>query len=181
MNGPGKESMKRKYKIAMVQMDTQNNKEKNLEDACAWIDEAAASGAELVCFPEVMNLIGKNTGPGGGREPVPGFSTERLMEKAAEHGIYIHGGSITEEIPGEKRAGNTSVLIGPDGRILAKYQKLHTFDITLADGPAVPGIGPDPPWRHSGDGGNRAGVLRNVHLLRCAVSGAVPSAGHKRS
>lgn len=47
MNGPGKESMKRKYKIAMVQMDTQNNKEKNLEDACAWIDEAAASGAEL--------------------------------------------------------------------------------------------------------------------------------------
>ena len=67
MNGPGKESMKRKYKIAMVQMDTQNNKEKNLEDACAWIDEAAASGAELVCFPEVMNLIGKNTGPGGGQ------------------------------------------------------------------------------------------------------------------
>ena len=50
MNGPGKESMKRKYKIAMVQMDTQNNKEKNLKDACAWIDEAAASGAELVCF-----------------------------------------------------------------------------------------------------------------------------------
>ena len=90
MNGPGKESMKRKYKIAMVQMDTQNNKEKNLEDACAWIDEAAASGAELVCFPEVMNLIGKNTGPGGGREPIPGYSTGRLMEKAAEHGIYMN-------------------------------------------------------------------------------------------
>ena len=35
MNGPGKEFMKRKYKIAMVQMDTQNNKEKNLKDACA--------------------------------------------------------------------------------------------------------------------------------------------------
>ena len=86
MNGPGKESMKRKYKIAMVQMDTQNNKEKNLEDACAWIDEAAASGAELVCFPEVMNLIGKNTGPGGGREPVPGFSTERLMERRQSMG-----------------------------------------------------------------------------------------------
>lgn len=134
MNGPGKESMKWKYKIAMVQMDTQNNKEKNLEDACAWIDEAAASGAELVCFPEVMNLIGKNTGPGGGREPIPGYSTGRLMEKAAEHGIYIHGGSITEEIPGEKRACNTSVLIGPDGGILARYRKLHTFDITLADG-----------------------------------------------
>ena len=51
MNGPGKESMKRKYKIAMVQMDTQNNKEKNLKDACAWIDEAAASGRSWCAFP----------------------------------------------------------------------------------------------------------------------------------
>ena len=51
MNGPGKESMKRKYKIAMVQMDTQNNKEKNLEDACAWIDEAALRGRSWCAFP----------------------------------------------------------------------------------------------------------------------------------
>ena len=34
----------------------------------------------------------------------------------------------------QKRACNTSVLIGPDGGILARYRKLHTFDITLADG-----------------------------------------------
>lgn len=140
MNGPGKESMKRKYKIAMVQMDTQNNKEKNLEDACAWIDEAAASGAELVCFPEVMNLIGKNTRPRRRKGADP-----RIFHRAA-HGkgggawdLYPwrqhYGGD-----PGRKTACNTSVLIGPDGGILARYRKLHTFDITLADGRAVPGI-----------------------------------------
>lgn len=90
-------------------MDTQNNKEKNLEDACAWIDEAAASGAELVCFPEVMNLIGKNTGPGGGREPSldipPGGSWKRRRSMGS-----ISMAAATEEIPGEKRACNTSVL-----------------------------------------------------------------------
>lgn len=128
--------MTEKYKIALVQMDTQNDKGKNMETALRYADEAAKEGALLVCFPEVMNLIGRNVGEGGGREPVPGYSTELLMEKAKEKGIFIHGGSITEEIPGERRAYNTSVLIGPDGRILSEYRKLHTFDITLADGKA---------------------------------------------
>ena len=128
--------MTEKYKIALVQMDTQNDKGKNMETALWYADEAAKEGALLVCFPEVMNLIGRNVGEGGGREPVPGYSTKLLMEKAKEKGIFIHGGSITEEIPGERRAYNTSVLIGPDGRILSEYRKLHTFDITLADGKA---------------------------------------------
>ena len=126
--------MIRRYTVALMQMDTQNDKGKNLETACAWIDEAAAKGAKLICFPEVMNLIGKNIGEGGGREEIPGYTTERLCAKAKEHGVYIHGGSITQALPGEKRSANTSVLISPEGEILAKYSKLHMFDITLADG-----------------------------------------------
>lgn len=126
--------MLRNYTIAMIQMDTQNNKGENLKQACAWIDEAAARGAKLVCFPEVMNLIGRNVGEGGGKEQIPGYTTEILCAKAKEHGIYIHGGSITEERPGEKRSSNTSVFISPEGEILASYRKLHMFDITLADG-----------------------------------------------
>ena len=126
--------MIRRYTVALMQMDTQNDKGKNLETACAWIDEAAAKGAKLICFPEVMNLIGKNIGEGGGREEIPGYTTERLCAKAKEHGIYIHGGSITQALPGEKRSANTSVLISPEGEILATYSKLHMFDITLADG-----------------------------------------------
>lgn len=126
--------MIRKYMIAMVQMDSQNDKGENLRQACAWIDEAAARGAKVVCFPEVMNLIGKNVGEGGGREQIPGYTTEILCKKAAEHGIYIHGGSITEDLEGERRSANTSVFISPEGTILASYSKLHMFDITLADG-----------------------------------------------
>lgn len=126
--------MIRKYSLAMVQMDTQNDKGENLRQACSRIDEAAANGVRLVCFPEVMNLIGRNVGEGGNREPIPGYTTDLLCEKAKEHGIYIHGGSITQELPGEKRTANTSVLISPDGKILATYSKLHMFDIILADG-----------------------------------------------
>ena len=126
--------MLRKYTLAMVQMDTQNNKGENLAQACAWIDEAAARGAKLICFPEVMNLIGRNVGEGGGKEAIPGYTTEILCKKAKEHGVYIHGGSISEMREGEKRSSNTSVFISPEGKILASYSKLHMFDITLADG-----------------------------------------------
>lgn len=126
--------MIRKYMTALIQMDTQNDKGENLKQACSFIDEAAGKGARLVCFPEVMNLIGRNVGEGGNREPIPGYTTNRLCEKAREHGVYIHGGSITQELPGEKRSANTSVLIAPDGKIVATYSKLHMFDITLSDG-----------------------------------------------
>ena len=124
----------RKYKIAVVQMDTGNDKGKNLAAACAYIDEAAAAGAKLVTFPEVMNLDGQNVGEGGGAETVPGYTTERLAAKAKEHGIWVHSGSFSEVIPGEERSYNSSVIFDPDGRIVAHYSKLHTFDVTLPDG-----------------------------------------------
>ena len=124
----------RKYKIAVVQLDSQNNKGENLKTACRCIDEAAAEGVRLVSFPEMMNLSGENIGEGGGHETIPGYTTELLMAKAREHGIYIHSGSFCEKIPGGEKAYNTSVIIDPEGEIIARYRKLHTFDVTLPDG-----------------------------------------------
>ena len=124
----------RQYTAAIVQMDSQNDKAENVSRACAFVDEAAANGAQLVCFPENMNLCGRNEGEGGSREAVWGYTTERLAAKAKEHGVYIHMGSLLEKIPGDERAYNTSVLLDPEGRIVATYRKLHTFDVTLPDG-----------------------------------------------
>jgi predicted amidohydrolase len=125
----------RKYLAGIIQLDSQNDKAKNLEQICAYIDEAAARGAKLVALPEVMNLVGDNIGPGGGGESIPGYSTEILALKAKEHGIYVHCGSLKEEIPGgDGRGYNTTVMLDPRGQIIAQYRKLHTFDVTLTDG-----------------------------------------------
>lgn len=129
-----KETKIRKYEIALVQMDTQNDKGENLRKASHFIDEAAGHGAKLICFPEVMNLIGKNTGEGGGREEIPGYTSDLLCKKAAEHHIYLHAGSITEQVPEQKKSRNLSFLINPKGEIISTYRKLHLFDITLSDG-----------------------------------------------
>lgn len=124
----------RKYKVAVMQMDTQSDKGENLKTACRMIDEAAAEGAKLVSFPEVMNLVGENVGEGGAGETIPGYTTDLLAAKAREHGLYVHSGSFCELIPGETRAYNTSVIIDPKGKVISTYRKLHTFDVTLPDG-----------------------------------------------
>lgn len=124
----------RKYKAAVVQLDSQNDKGANLERISRLVDEAAAGGAKLVSLPEVMNFIGEMVKDEDRPEAVPGRSTELLMKKAKEHDIWIHSGSFAENIPGDKRHYNTSVMIDRRGEIVASYRKIHTFDVTLPDG-----------------------------------------------
>ena len=118
--------------MAVVQMDTQTDREENLRAACGFIDEAAARGAKFVSFPEVFNVIDNGE---AAPEEVPGGRTITLMaEKAREHGIWIHCGSIAELNPEGDRKFNTTAVLDPRGEMVAKYRKLHTFDITLPDG-----------------------------------------------
>jgi len=122
----------RKYTIGVVQMDTREDKDANLKAACEFIDEAVSKGAKMVSFPEVFNVIDN-----GEDEPeaIPDGRTITLMaEKAREHNIWIHCGSIAEFNPEGDRKYNTTVMLNPKGEMVAKYRKLHTFDITLPDG-----------------------------------------------
>ena len=124
--------MIRKYLIGVIQMDTRDNYEENMEAACRFIDEAAAKGAKLVTFPEVFNYIG--TEPREAEEIPNGPTITLMAKKAREHHIWIHCGSISEVNPNGEKKYNTTVLLNPEGEEVARYRKLHAFDITLADG-----------------------------------------------
>lgn len=124
--------MLRKYQIGVIQMDTRDNYEANMEAACKYIDEAVSKGAKLVCFPEVFNYIG--TEPRKAEEIPNGPTISLMAKKAREHKIWIHCGSISEYNPNGEKNYNTTVLLNPDGEEVARYRKLHAFDITLQDG-----------------------------------------------
>lgn len=119
-------------RVAACQMNSQGDKERNLETAGRLIDEAAGLGAQVVALPEMFNLLTTPDEMLAGAEPVPNGPTSRFLRgKAREHGIYLHGGSMPEAIEGSARCGNTTLLFDPEGEIVARYRKIHLFDIDI--------------------------------------------------
>lgn len=120
------------YKAAVIQIDTKSDKDENLARIEQLIQQAAISGVILVSLPEVMNVITGGNEPNT-MEPVPGYTTNRLKLLAQKYDVWIHGGSILEK-NSDKKPYNTTVMISPTGDIVAKYRKLHLFDVEIGDG-----------------------------------------------
>jgi len=115
-------------RAAAVQLNSNGDKDRNLDAAEGLVRAAAADGAELVALPEKWNLLAGGEELLAGAEPLDGPSLGAARNWARELGIHLLAGSIAERSEGEK-AANTSVLIGPDGGDLAVYRKIHMFDV----------------------------------------------------
>jgi deaminated glutathione amidase len=116
-------------RVAAVQLNSTDEKARNLAAAERLVRDAAADGAELVALPEKWNLLAPGEALTAGAEPLDGPCLEAAREWAAGLGVHLLAGSIAERA-GE-RAFNTSVLIGPDGEDLAVYRKIHMFDVDV--------------------------------------------------
>lgn len=124
-------------RIAAIQMNSGDDKARNIETALRLIDRAAEEGARLIALPEVWTFLGGDVASLEAAEPIPGPVTELLAERARRHDVYIHGGSFQERIADDpQRTWNTTVLIDPHGSIIGRYRKIHLFDVVL-DGVAT--------------------------------------------
>ena len=122
-------------KVALVQMNSQGDKTRNLEQARALIEQAVVEERpDLVALPEIWTLLGDDdAAKRAAAEPIPGGEAYGLLQElAARHGIVLHGGSIIER--NGEAIYNTTVVFDRDGRELARYRKLHLFDIVTPDG-----------------------------------------------
>lgn len=116
---------------AVIQMTTSSDKAANLDKAENLIRLAAARGARLVALPEVFNWRGKRSDEPAAAESLDGPTLTLIGGLARELEIHLLAGSITEDVPGEGKRYNTSVLFGPGGERLAVYRKIHLFDVDL--------------------------------------------------
>ncbi len=115
-----------RYKVAAVQLEIkQGDKKNNLKKALKWIDAARDEGAKVVCLPEYFStgFVGPKLEEAA--EPIPGPTTETLMDKASKTGLYIVAGSVVEK--GERGLYNTSALINPVGGLVGLYRKSHPW------------------------------------------------------
>lgn len=126
-----------KFLAAAVQMLASSDKAANLEEAGRWVRAAASQEARLIALPEVFIWRGPKSDERKAAEPIPGPTSRELASLARKLGIYLLGGSILEEIPGSEKAYNTSLLFGPEGNLLARYRKMHLFDVDLTQGVSV--------------------------------------------
>jgi predicted amidohydrolase len=123
------------FKAAMIQMRSGLQPGANIDAAVRYIGDAKSAGAEYVLTPEMTNILAANReqlfAVAAEEEADPSLAT--LREVARKLGIYVHIGSLAIRISPD-RAANRSFLIDPKGDILARYDKIHMFDVDLAGG-----------------------------------------------
>ena len=120
-----------KILAAVAQMTSTAAVEQNLERAEALVEEAARRSATFVLLPENFVFLRSEGEPIPEAQAVDGAWVSRFSALAKAHGITILLGSFPERIEGDSRVSNTSVLLGPEGGILAVYRKIHLFDIDV--------------------------------------------------
>jgi deaminated glutathione amidase len=127
--------VQRAFRVALVQMCAGRDVAKNIAAAAELIRKAAAGGAQYVQTPEMTNILELDRTrllaaikPEGDD---PGVTQFRFL--ARELGIWLHVGSMA--LMGEHgKPVNRSLLISPAGAIVARYDKIHMFDVDLGGG-----------------------------------------------
>jgi predicted amidohydrolase len=123
------------FTVGLVQMRSGQDPARNLDAAVKLIEEAKTSGADYVQTPEMTNVVANKRdvmlAATTDEEKDPSLAAFRAL--ARKLGIHLHIGSLAIKISPE-RAANRSFLIDPQGEIVARYDKIHMFDVDLAGG-----------------------------------------------
>jgi predicted amidohydrolase len=125
--------------VAAVQMRSIGDLAANLAVCRRLVGEAAAAGARLVVLPECFSFLGSREGEkmvaAEELEAGTGPVMTLLAALCREHRIWIIGGGTPELVAGDtKRAYNTAVVVDPSGQLVARYRKIHLFDVDIPNG-----------------------------------------------
>jgi predicted amidohydrolase len=120
-------------KVAAIQMTSSHIVADNLVAAGELLREAKDLGCDVACLPENFSFIGLHdadkleVAEADGEGPVQSF----LSRTARELKMWILGGTIVLRGHADRRVANTSLLIDADGKRVARYDKIHLFDVTI--------------------------------------------------
>lgn len=128
-------------RAAIVQLRTPASQAEALAHAAPLVRRAAAEGAELVATPEGSNILQRDRAKlfPALRPEADDPAVQGLRDLAAELGVHLLIGSalVKRDDPADARAANRSILVGPDGGVIARYDKIHLFDVDLPTGERI--------------------------------------------
>jgi len=120
-------------KVAAIQMTSGHVVEDNLAAAAELLREAKDLGADIACLPENFSFIGLKdadklkVAEADGEGPIQDF----LRDTARRLGLWILGGTTVIKGDSAVRVANASLLIDADGKRVARYDKIHLFDVAI--------------------------------------------------
>jgi nitrilase len=119
-------------RVAAIQMCSTGNRDANLVRAKSLMEEAVEDGAELLSLPENFAFIGREGDQVQVAEDLDdGPSVQQLKDFAAKHHVAIVGGSIPLKTADASRVSNTCLVFDPAGELVARYDKMHLFDVSV--------------------------------------------------
>ena len=118
-------------RVGIVQLCSTDDLNANLAAAGRGIIEAAERGASFVALPENFAYMRREGEPFPCAQESDGEILRCLSDWAREHRIWLLGGTFPEAIAGDERVYNTSVMFSPEGAEVARYRKIHLFDVSL--------------------------------------------------
>ncbi len=123
------------FTAACIQLRSGKTISDNADAAENLIRAAAKDGAQFVQTPEMSNVLVRSREELQERisDAEDDLFLKRARALAADLGIYLHLGSLAV-LAGNGKVANRAFLIGPDGKILATYDKIHMFDVDLPNG-----------------------------------------------
>ncbi len=127
------ESSRAPFRVAALQTVSGPDVAANLVTAGALAEEAAAAGAKLVALPEYFGIMGmRDTDKLAARErPGAGPIQDFLANTARRLGLWVVGGSVPLDAGRDDRVYNSSLVYDPQGRLAARYDKIHLFGLEL--------------------------------------------------
>jgi predicted amidohydrolase len=123
-------------RVGCVQLTSTTRIDANIELSTALVREAHGAGARFITMPEVVNLCQRRSDEAVAaahpEDSEPSLAAYRAL--AADLDVWILVGSIAIKLPDDERLANRSYLIDNRGGIVARYDKVHMFDVNLANG-----------------------------------------------
>jgi predicted amidohydrolase len=123
-------------RVALVQLNVTDDPAANLPETVAFVRAAVAGGARFVLTPEMTNGLSSSRARQRAvfRHEKSDPTLAALRDEAARAGVWLLIGSLgllTDDADG--RFANRSLLVGPDGGIAARYDKIHMFDVNVTE------------------------------------------------
>jgi deaminated glutathione amidase len=117
-------------RTAAIQLNADDDVDRNLEVGERLVAAAAAAGAELIALPEKWSCLADGETLAERAQPLDGEIVGAARAWARRHGVHLLAGSVSERA-GAEWVFNTSLLIDPEGEISATYRKIHMFDVDV--------------------------------------------------